>query len=54
MRYIYEAMNRAKEKIVKSFDNILNRYEKIWNIVDLRWELQLHRPDAVTYYLNQK
>jgi hypothetical protein len=29
MRYIYEAMNRAKEKIVKSFDNILNRYEKI-------------------------
>jgi hypothetical protein len=29
MGYIYEAMNRAKEKFVKSFDNRLNRYEKI-------------------------
>jgi Protein of unknown function (DUF 659) len=55
MGYIYEAMDRAKEEIAKSFDNKLNRYEKIWNIIDLRWELQLHRPlHAAAYYLNPK
>jgi hypothetical protein len=28
-------------------------YMPIWNIIDARWELQLHRPlHAATYYLN--
>jgi len=31
----------------------LYSYILIWNIVDARWELQLHRPlHAATYYLN--
>jgi hypothetical protein len=31
----------------------LYSYILIWNIVDARWELQLHRPlHATTYYLN--
>jgi len=28
-------------------------YMPIWNIIDARWELQLHRPlHAAAYYLN--
>lgn len=44
MGYIYEAMDRAKEEIAKNVDHVKRRYEKIWKIVDLRWDIQLHRP----------
>jgi hypothetical protein len=42
MGYIYEAMDRAKEEIASSFGNKLKWYENIWDIIDQRWELQLH------------
>ncbi|XP_052171981.1 uncharacterized protein LOC127787936 [Diospyros lotus] len=52
MPYIYEAMDRAKEAIAKSFDDE-RKYEKIFEIIDERWNVQLHRPlHAVGYYLN--
>lgn len=52
MGYIYEAMDRAKEAIMKSFDKE-DRYEDIFEIIDKRWECQLHQPlHAAGYYLN--
>ncbi|KAK6142016.1 hypothetical protein DH2020_016197 [Rehmannia glutinosa] len=53
MGYIYEAMDRAKETIMKAFNENENKYKEIFNIIDARWESQLHRPlHAAGYYLN--
>ncbi|XP_061358412.1 uncharacterized protein LOC133302621 [Gastrolobium bilobum] len=53
MGYIYEAMDRAKEEIAKSFNHEEKRYKDVWEIIDKRWDLQLHRPlHAATYFLN--
>ncbi|RVW84749.1 hypothetical protein CK203_046690 [Vitis vinifera] len=55
MGYIYEAMNRAKDTIVRSFNANEEKYKEIFNIIDKRWEIQLHRPlHAVEYFLNLK
>ncbi|GFZ10855.1 ATP/GTP-binding protein family [Actinidia rufa] len=55
MGYIYEAMDRAKEEIAKNVDHVKRRYENIWKIVDLRWDIQLHRPlHAAAHYFNPK
>jgi Protein of unknown function (DUF 659) len=55
MGYIYEAMDRAKEEIAANFNNKISSYKKIWEIIDQRWSLQLHRPlHAAAYYLNPK
>lgn len=53
MGYIYEAMDRAKEAIAASFNNDENHYKKVFEIIDHRWEVQLHRPlHAAAHYLN--
>nr|KYP34797.1 hypothetical protein KK1_044202 [Cajanus cajan] len=53
--YIYEAMDRAKEKIAQNFQMQESRYKKVWKIIDTRWNLQLHRPlHAAAYYLNPR
>ncbi|XP_012848004.1 PREDICTED: uncharacterized protein LOC105967965 [Erythranthe guttata] len=53
MGYIYEVMGHAKEQIKKFFKDVKKMYEPIWEIIDLRWDLQLHRPlHAAAYYLN--
>ncbi|XP_058002223.1 uncharacterized protein LOC110636882 [Hevea brasiliensis] len=53
MGYIYEAMDRAKEAIAKSFDENEEKYRTIFEIIDKRWESQLHRPLHIAgYYLN--
>ena len=53
MGYVYEAMDKAKEQITKKFNNQKTKYERIWNIIDLRWALQPHRPlHAAGYFLN--
>ncbi|XP_034694103.1 uncharacterized protein LOC117920605 [Vitis riparia] len=50
---IYEAMNRAKDAIVRSFNGNEEKYKEIFNIIDKRWEIQLHRPlHAAGYFLN--
>ncbi|RVW59945.1 hypothetical protein CK203_086963 [Vitis vinifera] len=55
MGYIYEAMNRAKDTIVRSFNGNEEKYKEIFNIIDKRWEIQLHRPlHAAGYFLNLK
>ena len=42
MGYIYEAMTRAKETIMKSFLGNEEKYKEIFEIIDRRWEIQLH------------
>ncbi|KAL0406491.1 UNVERIFIED_CONTAM: hypothetical protein Slati_3963000 [Sesamum latifolium] len=53
MGYIYEAMDMAKEAIAASFSNVEEKYQKKIDIIDARWDIQLHRPLHTTgYYLN--
>ena len=53
MGYIYEAMDRAKEAIIKAFNENEERYSNIFKIIDERWECQLHRPlHATGHFLN--
>ena len=53
MDYIYEAMDRAKEAIAKSFRENEEQYKGVFDIIDKRWESQLHRPlHATRHYLN--
>ena len=53
MGYIYEAMDRAKEAIIKAFNEKKEKYNEVFKIIDDRWESQLHRPlHAAEYYLN--
>ncbi|KAJ9561060.1 hypothetical protein OSB04_006220 [Centaurea solstitialis] len=53
MGCIYEAMDRAKEAIAKSFNNIEDKYKDVYVIIDKRWECQLHQPlHAAGNYLN--
>ncbi|KAK2635406.1 hypothetical protein Ddye_030198 [Dipteronia dyeriana] len=53
MGYIYEAMNRAKEDIARSFGGNESKYEDIFKLIDARWSIQLHRPlYGVGWFLN--
>ncbi|CAG7874358.1 unnamed protein product [Brassica rapa] len=53
MGYIYAAMDRAKETIAKSFKWKKEKYEKVFEMVDKRWDCQLHQPlHAAGYFLN--
>ncbi|KAL2337368.1 hypothetical protein Fmac_011814 [Flemingia macrophylla] len=53
MGYIYEAMERAKETIQKSFNHDEEKYKEIFAIIDRRWDYQLRHPlHAAGYYLN--
>ena len=44
MGYIYEAMDRAKDTIKKSFSYNEQHYKKVEEIIDRRWSCQLSRP----------
>ncbi|GAU26503.1 hypothetical protein TSUD_361360 [Trifolium subterraneum] len=53
MGYIYEEMDLAKEKIKANFNGVVRSYNLLWNIIDERWDKQLHRPlHAAGLYLN--
>ncbi|XP_020082516.1 uncharacterized protein LOC109706122 [Ananas comosus] len=53
MGYIYEAMDRAKEAIAKSFKERVEKYSEVFKIIDNRWQCQLHRPlHAAGHFLN--
>ncbi|XP_025692958.1 uncharacterized protein [Arachis hypogaea] len=43
MGYIYEAMEKAKECIMKTFLNDETKYNDVFKIIDNRWNCQLHR-----------
>jgi len=42
--YIYEALDKAKETIMKSFKNNESKYNDVFTIIDNRWTCQLHLP----------
>ncbi|XP_038998063.1 uncharacterized protein LOC120123186 [Hibiscus syriacus] len=51
--YVYEVMDRAKEAIANSFNNVEDKYKDVFAIIDKRWECQLHQPlHAAGCYLN--
>ncbi|XP_028552252.1 uncharacterized protein LOC114580024 [Dendrobium catenatum] len=53
MRFIYEVMNRAKEDIAKELGGQESAYKEIWDIIDKKWDRQLHQHlHAAAYYLN--
>ena len=55
MGYIYEAINRVKDTIVRSFNGNEEKYKEIFKIIDKRQEIQLHRPlHTAGYFLNPK
>ena len=55
MGYIYAAMKKAKEIIVKSFNGNEEKYREIMEIIDRRWEVQLQRPlHSAGYFLNPR
>ncbi len=53
MGFIYEAMDQAKEQIKVAYKDRVAKYGPIWDIIDRRWNNQLHRPiHAAGYFLN--
>ncbi|XP_057746199.1 uncharacterized protein LOC130965456 [Arachis stenosperma] len=53
MGFIFEGMRNAKETIKTNFGCVKKSYEPIWEIINGRWESQLHKPlHAAAYYLN--
>ncbi|VVB04140.1 unnamed protein product [Arabis nemorensis] len=55
MGYMYEAMDRAKEAIAKAFNNREKDYKCAFEIIDQRWDCQLHQPvHAAGFFLNPK
>jgi len=53
MGYIYEGMDRAKEAIKAFYKGDSSKYLPIWQIIDSRWDKQLHSPlHAAGAYLN--
>eukprot|EP00253_Pinus_taeda_P017800 PITA_17800 len=55
MRYIYEAMDQAKEQIQAAYEEKLAKYGRIWEIIDNGWNNQLHRLiHATGYFWNSK
>ena len=53
MGYIYESMDLAKEAIKEKYQNDETKYMPLWDIIDERWDRQLHSPlHAAGYFLN--
>ncbi|MGV7988806.1 hypothetical protein PJP10_31005, partial [Mycobacterium kansasii] len=53
MGYIYDAMERAKNKIMDHFNYRDHDYKPILNIIDRRWGSQMSSPlYSTTYILN--
>ncbi|PKI76890.1 hypothetical protein CRG98_002677 [Punica granatum] len=51
--FIYNEMEKAKQKIKTNFKDDRKSYDPVWKVIDERWEVHLHRPlHAAAYYLN--
>ncbi|XP_059667593.1 uncharacterized protein LOC132313007 isoform X2 [Cornus florida] len=51
MGFIYDAMKRAKETIATASRGNEGKYKDIFEIINRRWEIQLHRPLHVAGYI---
>ncbi|KAK4426518.1 hypothetical protein Salat_1420400 [Sesamum alatum] len=48
-------MDRAQEAIAASFSNNEEKYKEVFEMIDKRWDIQLHRPlHAAGYFLNSE
>ena len=55
MGELYEAMDKAKESVKNYYKGESIKYEPIWQIIDRRWNNQLHQPiHAAGYFLNPR
>ena len=55
MGFLYEAMDSAKEAIQHLYRSNETKFRPIWNIIDCRWNQQLHQHiHADAYFLNPK
>ncbi|XP_026398853.1 uncharacterized protein LOC113294690 [Papaver somniferum] len=53
MEFIYGAMDMAKEALAAKYDGDVSKYREIWNIIDEKWDFQMHRDlHAAGYFLN--
>jgi hypothetical protein len=53
--YIYEAMDQANAQVRTCYKDRVVKYGPIWEIIDNRWNNQLHRPiHAARYFLNPR
>ena len=53
--YIYEAMDQTKEQIKAAYKDKVAKYGPIWEIIDNKWNNQLHRPiHAARNFLNPR
>ena len=53
MGYIYESMDLAKEAIKAKYQNDETKYMPLWDIINERWDKQVHSPlHAAGYFLN--
>eukprot|EP01018_Ginkgo_biloba_P026413 Gb_24593 [translate_table: standard] len=43
MGFVYEGMERCKEAIARVFNNVIDDYKLVWNMVDFRWKM-IHIP----------
>eukprot|EP01018_Ginkgo_biloba_P033588 Gb_14624 [translate_table: standard] len=54
MSFVYEVMECCKEDIAKVFNNAIDDYKLIWNMVDFKWKM-MHSPLHASYlYLDPK
>eukprot|EP01018_Ginkgo_biloba_P032581 Gb_35676 [translate_table: standard] len=54
MGFIYEGMEHCKEVIARVFNNVIDDYKLVWNMVDFRWKM-MHSPlHAATCYLDPR
>ncbi|KAL4343370.1 hypothetical protein AHAS_Ahas11G0071600 [Arachis hypogaea] len=55
MGYIYEAMEKANDCIMKTFSNDVGKYTEVFKIIHNRWNCQIHRPlHAASHFLNSE
>ena len=55
MDFIYEAMDQAKEQIKTVYNDRVAKYGPIWEIIDQRWNNQLHHPvHAIGFFFEPK
>eukprot|EP01018_Ginkgo_biloba_P022716 Gb_06996 [translate_table: standard] len=54
MGFAYEGMERCKEAIARVFNNVIDDYKLIWDMVDFRWKM-MHSPlHAAACYLDPR
>lgn len=54
MGFVYEGMEHCKEAIARVFNNVIDDYKLIWDMVDFRWKM-VHSPlHATACYLDPR